>query len=167
MAGRWVLTARDVNRVYHHTGPQLTGFWLTKMKVTSTRFLPSVDVQRASSVAQSQGTVTPNRSAETATCPEISSPLLLRPHVPKPGKASSRVRSSPRCGSGRRAAIPVMCGAGVRQLWGDGVAVRGKRCCRRVFKAQRDACTSKALQNEQLTLIIANRSETCVSSPFP
>ena len=38
--GRWMLTTRDVNPVYHHTGPQLTGSWLTKMNVTSAR--PSV-----------------------------------------------------------------------------------------------------------------------------
>lgn len=106
VVGRWVLTTQDANRVYHPTGPQLTGSWRIKMKVTSARFLPSVDVQRASSVAQPQGTVTPNRSAVTATCPEVSSPLLPRPHVPNTGKASLRVRSSPR--RGRRVAIPAV-----------------------------------------------------------
>lgn len=54
------------------------------------------------------------------------------------------------------------CNSGKTELPSEGRDAAGG-----FFKAQRDACTSKALQNEQLTLIIANRLETCVSSPFP
>lgn len=37
----------------------------------------------------------------------------------------------------------------------------------RFLKPQRHSCTSKATPNEELTLIIVNRSETCALRPSP